>query len=50
MLNGLIKGIKGISSSEYGREIGLAIVAGAVAWLVDRQLKKWDQEKNGSTY
>lgn len=47
MLYGLMKGLKSINSSEYGREIGLAVVAGAVAFFAERALKEYYNKKEG---
>jgi len=47
MIRAIIKGIRGISGSEVGREVGLAVVAGLVSWYVTEKLTDWKNKNNG---
>lgn len=47
MITGIIKGLKTIKGSELGKEIGLAVVAGVVSWLVAEALTKYKNKKQG---
>ncbi|MFK5951324.1 MAG: hypothetical protein QM500_21425 [Methylococcales bacterium] len=46
MIRSIIKGLRGLTGSEVGREIGLAIIAGAVSWYVAEKLSEY-KNKNG---
>jgi len=47
MIRAIIKGIRGVSGSEVGREVTLAVVAGVVSWYVAEKLTDWKNKKNG---
>ncbi len=46
MISSLITGIRKVKGSEIGREIVLAVVAGAVSWYVAEKLSQWKKNKN----
>ena len=45
MLTGIIKGVRAVKSADIGKEIALAVIAGAVSWYVSEKLKQWQQNK-----
>jgi len=46
MIKGIIRGVKSVSSIELGKEIALAVVAGAVSWYVTEKLMEYKKNKN----